>query len=217
MACAICKERRPKRFCPGVGGEICSICCGTEREVSVTCPLDCEYLRDARRHEKPVPLDAVSIPNQDIRVSEKFLEDNEVLLFFLGGGLGTAAMETPGVSDADVRDALQALVRTYRTLQSGVYYESRPENALARTLFDAVQSAVAEFRAEEQESRGISRTRDADVLGLLVFFERLELDRNNGRRRGRAFIDLLRSFYVSPSTRAGTGSRGSLGSSLVLP
>jgi hypothetical protein len=217
MPCAICQERRPKRFCPGVHGEICSICCGTEREVTITCPLDCEYLRDARRREKPVPLDAASIPNQDIRISEKFLEENEALLLFLGERLGAAAMETPGVSDSDMRDALQALVRTYRTLQSGVYYESRPENALAKTLFDAVQSALAEFRGKEQESRGIPKTRDADVLGLLVFFERLELDRNNGRRRGRAFIDLLRSFYVSPSSKAGTDSVGPLGSSLVLP
>jgi hypothetical protein len=216
MPCAICQVRREKRFCPGVHGDICSICCGTEREVTVTCPLDCEYLREARPREKPIPLEASSIPNQDIRISEKFLEENEALLFFLGGNLATAALETPGVSDSDVRDALQALIRTYRTLQSGVYYETRPDNTLAKTLFDRVQSAAAEFRKQEQESRGMPKTRDADVLGLLVFFERLELDRNNGRRRGRAFIDLLQSFYVPPSSKAGTDTAG-LGSSLVLP
>jgi len=216
MACAICQQRRPKRFCPGVRGDICSICCGTEREVTVTCPLDCEYLRDARRHEKPIPLEAASIPNQDIRVSENFLEENEALLLFLGGRLAAAAMDTPGVSDSDVRDALEALVRTYRTLQSGVYYETRPENALAKTLFDAVQSAVAEFRAQEQERHGIPKTRDRDVLGSLVFLQRLELDRHNGRHRGRAFIDLLRSFYEAPSARAGTGGAGPLGSALTL-
>lgn len=217
MACAICKERRPKRFCPGVHGDICSICCGTEREVSVTCPLDCEYLRDARRHEKPLPLDAATFPNQDIRLSEKFLEENEELLAFLSASLGVAALETPGVVDSDVRDALDALVRTYRTLQSGVYYETRPDNTLARTLFDAVQNAVVEYRKQEQESRGMPKTRDADVLGLLVFFQRLELDRNNGRRRGRAFIDLLQSIYASRSSKSGVADPGSLGSSLILP
>jgi hypothetical protein len=64
--------------------------------VTVTCPLDCDYLRDARRHDKPVPLDAASIPNQDIRISEKFLQENEELLLFLGGSLGTAAIEKIG-------------------------------------------------------------------------------------------------------------------------
>ena len=217
MPCVICQQRRARRFCAGVRGDICSICCGTEREVTVTCPLDCEYLRDARRHEKPVPLDASTVPNQDIRISEKFLEENEPLLVFLGGSLAATALDTPGVSDADVRDALDALVRTYRTLQSGVYYETRPDNTLAKPLFDGVQSAVSEFRKQEQEGRGLPKTRDADVLGLLVFLQRLELDRNNGRRRGRAFIDLLRSFYVPPSSNAGTGGAGGLGSSLVLP
>jgi hypothetical protein len=217
MPCAICQQRKAKRFCPGVHGDICSICCGTEREVTVACPLDCEYLRDARRHEKPALLDASAIPNQDIRISEKFLEENEALLIFLGGRLAAAALETEGVSDSDLRDALEALVRTYRTLQSGVYYETRPDNALAKTLFDGAQSAVAEFRKQEQDSQGLPKTRDTDVLGLLVFLQRLELDRNNGRRRGRAFIDLLRSFYVPPSSNAGAGGAGPFGSSLVLP
>ena len=52
MPCAICQIRRPRRFCPGVRGDICSLCCGTEREVTVNCPLDCEYLQEARKHEK---------------------------------------------------------------------------------------------------------------------------------------------------------------------
>jgi hypothetical protein len=217
MPCAICQVRRAKRFCPGVHGDICSICCGTEREETIACPLDCEYLRDARPREKPIPLDVSSIPNQDIRITEKFLEENEELLFFLGGNLAAAALETAGVSDSDVRDALQAMVRTYRTLQSGVYYETRPDNTLAQTLFDKAQSAIEEFRKQEQASRGMPKTRDADVLGLLVFFERLEIDRNNGRRRGRAFIDMLRSLYVPHSSKAGADTDGTVGSSLILP
>jgi hypothetical protein len=212
VSCAICQVRRPKRSCPGVRGEICAICCGTEREVSVTCPLDCEYLRDARRHEKPAPLEAANLPNQDIRVTESFLLQNEELLIFLGQTLSAAAMETQGVADYDVRDTLTALIRTYRTLESGVYYETRPENALSNRIFGVVQEGIAEFRRQEQEKTGMPKTRDADVLGLLVFLERLELDRNNGRRRGRAFIDLLRSFYP-----AAPGSATAADSPLVLP
>ena len=41
----------------------------------------------------------------------------------------------------------------------------------------------------------MTRTRDADVLGLLVFLQHFELDRDNGRRRGRAFLDALREFH----------------------
>lgn len=212
MMCAICKARRAKRFCPGVHGDICTFCCGTEREVSVSCPLDCEYLREARRHEKPLPIDEKNIPHPDIRVTEKLLASSEELLSSLAAALADAALATPGASDRDVRDALDALIRTYRTLEAGVYYETRPENAVAQNLFRLVQEALARFRSQEHERLGMSRTRDSEILMLLVFLERLELDRDNGRPRGRAFIDLLRGLAPGrPEAGAGVLSP------LVLP
>lgn len=211
MACAICETRRPRRFCPGVRGDICSICCGTEREITVDCPLDCEYLQEARRREKPTPVEESTIPNRDIRVTETFLRENEPLLVFTGRSLAGAAFDS-GAVDFDVREALDALIRTYRTLQSGVYYESQPANLIAANVYRAVQSAFDEFRKQEQQSLGISKTRDADVLGVLVFLQRIELDRNNGRRRGRALLDELRGFYS-----AEPASTEPAPSSLILP
>ena len=195
MVCAICEIRRPKRFCPGVRGEICSLCCGAEREVSVHCPLDCVYLQDARKHDKIPPVNPDAFPNGDIKVTDDFLHENEELLLVLGRGVTSAALEADAV-DNDVREALEALIRTYRTLQSGVYYETRPQNPLAGAVYAGIQNAVAELRRMEQESGGITRTRDGQVLGVLAFLQRLELDRNNGRRLGRAFIDFLRSFFA---------------------
>ncbi|HVW83287.1 MAG TPA: hypothetical protein VHB50_01335, partial [Bryobacteraceae bacterium] len=128
MNCAICGVRKPKRYCPGVQGEICTICCGTEREQSVDCPLDCEYLRDAHEHERHPELKAESIPNSDIEVSEEFLQQNEWVLLLLSSALAQGAMKNPGVTDYDIRDALDSLVQTYRTLQSGLYYEARSSN-----------------------------------------------------------------------------------------
>ena len=195
MVCAICEIRRPKRYCPGVRGEICSLCCGNEREVSVHCPFDCPFLQDARKHDKIPDVNPDEFPNQDVRVTDDFLHENEELLVALGRGLMRSALEADAV-DNDVREALEALIRTYRTLQSGVYYETRPQNPLAGTVFAGLQNAVVELRRVEQEQRGVTRTRDAQVLGLLVFLQRLELDRNNGRRLGRAFLDFLRSFFA---------------------
>jgi hypothetical protein len=212
MACAICDVRRPRRFCPGVRGDICTICCGTEREVTVDCPLDCEYLQESRRHEKPPTIDPEQFPNRDIQISESFLAQNEDLLVFLSRMLLDAALETAGVVDSDVREALDGLTRTYRTLQSGVYYESVPTNPLAANIHRELQSAVEQFRKEETQRLGIPKTRDTDILGLLVFLQHLELDRNNGRRRGRAFLDALRSFYP-PEPESGVTPP----SSLILP
>jgi hypothetical protein len=200
------------RFCPGVHGDICTICCGTGREVTVACPLDCPYLRDAHAHEKPPELDTEAVPNRDIRVSEDLLEENAELLAFLGQSLATAALEAPGTVDFDVRDALDALIRTYRTRQSGLYYDSLPANAVAANLYRRLEEALEQFRKQENERLGVTRTRDSAVLALLVFLQRLELDRNNGRARGRAFIDFLHGLY-----RDEPGDTGSQSSPLLLP
>jgi hypothetical protein len=192
MSCAICHIRKPRRFCPGVKGEICTLCCGKEREVTVDCPLDCPFLQEARKHDHTEPLNPDELPNKDIRVTEEFLAEHETLLVAAMSTLMLAAFETPGAVDGDVRDALDALIRTQRTLQSGVYYETRPDNALAGRILRETQEGLAEFRKEEREKLGMSRTRDGDVVTMLVFLQRLALDRNNGRPRGRAFLDYLR-------------------------
>jgi len=197
MVCAICKTRRPRRYCPGVQGDICTICCGTEREVSVNCPLDCEYLQEAHRRERSAPLAPEQIPNRDIAITDKFIRDNADLLGFVAKVLLAAALETPGAVDTDVRDALDSLTRTFRSLQSGIYYDSRPDNTLAAAIYARVQEGVQQFRQAESQQLGMAKTRDADVLGVLVFLQRVELDRNNGRPRGRAFLDFLRGYYAA--------------------
>ena len=212
MACAICQTRRPRRFCPGVRGDICTLCCGTEREVSVDCPLDCGYLREAHRREKASPVDPETLPNRDVPVSEKFLTENQEFLMFLAYSLVRAAFQNPAVVDYDVREALDASIRTHRTLQSGLLYESLPANPLAAAVSRAVREAIAEFRRAEAERLGIHKTRDAAVLGLLVFLQQFELLHNNGRRRGRAFIDALGDFYPGESADKPAGA-----SSLILP
>ena len=211
MPCAICQTRRPKRFCPGVRGDICPICCGAEREVSIDCPLDCEYLMESRRHERGQAEPPAVLPNADIKLTKKALEEHEELAAFLGRTLAVCSLATPGAVDFDVRDALEGLIKTNRTLQSGVYYESVPQNTIAANIYRAVQEAMEAFRRDETKSLGVTRTRDVDILLVLVYFQRLELDQNNGRRRGRSFLHLLKEFYdVAPP-------EPSAASSLILP
>jgi hypothetical protein len=192
----LCAKRKAKRTCPGVRGGICSICCGEQREETVACPLDCEYLIESRKREKPQPMPA-TIPNADIQVTEKFLREQAELLNFTAQSLLAAAFEIPGVVDSDIREALTALTRTYRTRESGLIYDTRPDNLLAGALQERVELTVREFRERKQQTSGMFSVRDADVLGVLVFLQRLELQFANGRRRGRAFIDYLRGYFES--------------------
>ncbi len=201
--CQICETRRPRRFCPGVNGEICSLCCGREREVTVTCPFDCPHLREARAHERPPEIKPEDIPNKDVRISEQFLRDNEPLLMFAAGALLRSAAETPGAVDDDVREALACTVRTYLTLESGLVYETRPANPLAANIQARLQASFQEYRQQVARRTGVNTIRDTDVLGVLVFLRRLEIQHNNGRRRGRAFMDFLRSFFPQDTQASG--------------
>jgi hypothetical protein len=210
MSCAICQTRRPRRSCPGVHGDICAICCGKEREVTVDCPSDCEYLREARKHEPQAEVDPTIMGNPDIRVTKEFLESNGMLLLAMSIAIIDAARQRNAV-DSDLREALAGLIQTYRTLRKGVIYESLPDNPLAASVFRAVQETINTYLQDETERLGMTKTRDLDVLRLLVFFERMALDSNNGRPRSRAFLDALRMLQP-PSKPAANPAP-----SLILP
>jgi hypothetical protein len=188
--CKLCEKKRARRYCPGIGGEICPSCCGVERENTIDCPQSCEYLREARLRE---PLAAVSedqLPNKDIRITEDFVREKDDLVVWLASALARG-MERERAVDADAREALDALIRTYRTRESGLIYETRPANPYAAGLQDALKNSVEELGKASAEASGMHSLRDADILGVLVFLQRIELQHSNGRRRGRAFYDFL--------------------------
>jgi hypothetical protein len=210
ISCAICHTRRPRRYCPGVVGHICPICCGTERENTVNCPLDCEYLRQARQREPERHIDPKDFPNRDIRIDEAFLRRNEPLLIVIGSAIAKASLDERAI-DRDVREALSAMVGTYRTLQSGLVYHQRPDNPIAWRIQSAVEDRIKEVEAMLQKHDAVLR--DTDVLGILVFLQNTEIQRNNGRAKSRAFIDfLVEMFPLEPPKQ-----EGSSGSSLIIP
>lgn len=180
------------------------MCCGTERENTVDCPSSCEHLQAARKHEQPAALDADNLPNKDIRLTEDFIRENEHVVMWLSLAVARA-MEKERAVDSDAREALEALIRTYRTRESGLIYETRPQNPYAAAIQAAVVESIEELRKRLSEERGMQTLRDADLLGALVFLERLQLQYSNGRRRGRAFHDFLRGYLPetqSPSVSA---------------
>ena len=196
--CGVCDSRPARRRCPALNEEICAVCCGTGREQTIDCPLDCEYLRDARRHEKLPPLDPKTLPNVEIEISERFMEEHRQLTIVLGRLLLVAAVETPGAVDLDLRDALEALVTTYKTAASGLIYESRPANSIAALATDRFTRDLQRFREDVAQRSAAHSIRDKDILGVLVFWQRTEYTRSNGRRKGRAFIESLYALLPPP-------------------
>jgi hypothetical protein len=147
-------------------------------------------------------------------VDEEFLRRNEPLLLFLASGLASSALaQEDHAIDYDVRDALAALISSYRALQSGLYYNVEPDNPIAGRIVRAFLLRVREL--EEMLRKNEAALRDGDVLGVLAFLQRLEIQKNNRRRKGRAFIDFLREFFPPAPLQPAEGPASSSG--LILP
>ncbi|HLW82678.1 MAG TPA: hypothetical protein VKS20_11645 [Candidatus Acidoferrales bacterium] len=201
MSCAICEKRPPKRFCPAKGERICAICCGTYREVTIECPSDCTHLFSARRyeieHRKAIEPDAVPFP--DVEFSMELLRRNPEALSAAGIAILKFAQENDVVRDPEILAAVRALAETYRTLESGIYFERPPDAPLPRTLYAYLAQALQEFKKQEAQHSGFSKLKDSDIFRLLVFLLRVGTRETNGRPRSRAFLDFLRAQFPASS------------------
>jgi hypothetical protein len=149
-------------------------------------------LQDAHKHEKPLPVADDQISYPEVKITEDFLHDHEELLLFSIYSLVQAAISTPGAIDADLIAALEALIQTQRTLQSGLVYETRAENTIAMAVQRTFTSTLADYEKARQQRQELSAFRDSDKLAILVFLHRLGQQNQNGRPRGRMFLDVLR-------------------------
>jgi len=212
LSCAICEVRKEKRFCPAVHGRICPQCCGEQREVTLDCPSDCPYLRQAREHEKPrsaEEFDRASLFLQ-IEVSDQFTYEREHLLMGLTYALAKAAYGDPRLNDRDLIATLTAMCTSYeRLVNSGLHYEQPLTSAAQHAAAAQVEEMVKEYREAETKQLGYSNLRDSDVLKALVFLLRLAQGRTSGRPKSRAFIDFLFSQFPEKPAAVVTGQEAS--------
>lgn len=183
MSCAICETRPPRRHCPALEKDICAPCCGEERERTIECPFNCEYLLQAREREPVFDLPA-EYPNADLDTSERFLRAHEPLLLTMVGMLFFSAVKAKA-RDLDVREALGAMIDGRRGKTVGEAGEVQRE----------FEARFAEFK-EKASAEGEAFT-DQDVLRVLAFLQREELMYNNQRPKSRAYVDWLRGWVSS--------------------
>ena len=218
MTCAICNERKEKRFCPAVHGKICAQCCGEQREVTLDCPSDCPYLQQAREHEKPRAgneIDRESLFPQ-IEIGEPFLYEREHLIAGLSFALAKSARGNRDLMDRDLIAALTSLVKSYETLvRSSLIYEQPTTNVAHQAVAAEVETMIKEYREAEQKHMGRTQVRDSDVLKALAFLLRMGYGRTSGRPKSRAFVDFL--FAQFPEKQSPIAAPEEAGSRIIVP
>jgi hypothetical protein len=196
VACPICEKRKAARFCPAQGETICAVCCGTEREVTIDCPVDCAHLASAHRyedeHRRSLPADT---PLLDVNVPSDLIHTHQQLMAALAFTIAKFCAAEPRATDADVLAALEALAQTSKTLRSGIYYEKPPDAQLPRELYAALTTFMTELKQRQAERGGLAAIKDSDFFYLLVFLYHMGLLRTNGRPRSRRYIEFLRSQF----------------------
>ena len=179
MTCPLCRTRKAKRSCPGVGQEICAVCCGTKRIVEIACPPSCIYLTTAQRHpaaavKRQQEHDLAVLLGALGRLSEAQLQ----IFFVIHTFITRFKPEGLALSDADVAEAAGALATSFETASKGVLYEQQSTSPASEALRRELKLFLAKLASEsgaggsrfEREVavvlRGIERGAKHDAPGI---------------------------------------------------
>ncbi len=104
--CVSCGRRRGTRYCPALGGYICSRCCGEKRLVSIACPPSCPHLK--RNEAFQAAKGKEQFQEAWARVNSDLGSDKDMLsaLFVVVAAIQQAEWDMPGLTDADVATGL---------------------------------------------------------------------------------------------------------------
>jgi hypothetical protein len=203
MLCPLCRQRKARRQCPGVGQQICAVCCGTKRLVEIRCPESCPYLASAREHppaveqrERTRDVSVLSMAMQDLA------NDRQRDLYVLLNGLLRRQAEDDPLrrpNDADVADAAAAIASTLETASRGIIYEQQPGTLPAQRIL----AAMKQFLEEASRQLG-ARAVDREAPSALRAVERgARIAATHLPGGDRAYLDLVdRLFRDAPESRA---------------
>jgi hypothetical protein len=138
-------------------------------------------------------IDWSKLPFADVKIPASFAHGHVPLLNALSYAICLFVRGNSQTVDSDALASLQTLAESYRTLSSGLYYEKPPDHRLQRELYDRLKAAIEECKQAEAQEIGVGAVRDGDIRDALIFFTQLGATYFNGRPKGRAFLDLLRS------------------------
>ncbi|MEW5974513.1 MAG: hypothetical protein AB1898_01785 [Acidobacteriota bacterium] len=188
--CPLCDNRKAKRWCPAKATEICSVCCGTKREVEIDCPADCVYLHAGREYESE-RLNRTQTPQPLTRRlwEDHFLARHYGVLQGMWRIIVAEREASPELVDSDVAAVVEALIQSYRTLEKGIYYDSLPDSFLQRDLFLKLKEFLDPPRPSDAATPPL---KTSAILDCLQFQKEFISTSTLPKPRSRGFLDNLR-------------------------
>jgi hypothetical protein len=191
MSCPVCHDRKPRRACPALGADICTVCCGTKRLVEIRCPSDCRYLATARVHPAAVVRRRQETDLRAFLPTVQDLNDDQLQILWFVLSL-MRAFRPEGfmrLTDDEVAEAAASLASTFETAARGLIYEHRPGSLAAQRLAGVIkdalgklpeagrpgfeQNAAVVLRAVEKGSKEARKQFGGDLTAYLQIVQRL--------------------------------------------
>jgi len=190
--------------------QICAVCCGTKREIEIDCPSNCGYLRSGRDYEAEKRIPDPELMAKADQFNDEFFMTFAPLIDAVLSAVVAERKESQWLVDNDLIEVLKALTATYKTLSSGIYYESLPDNPIRQSLFRRIKTLFDQLM-QPSERIDEPSLKVSEALDILDFVTLAAQANSSIRPKSRKYLDFLVSM-ARPAEAAEASPSG-----LILP
>ena len=148
--CIYCQQKKGKRICKALNGDICTLCCGQHREKDIRCPSDCPFasIKQTYYIQKDEDVFLKHITDFFHKVYTKNREPGKNFLIFLDTKIYEQFFNKPNTTDNNVRSLLKALRARLSPVQLVIEYES----VSTRSAWDQTKEFIDYISLNEEDA-----------------------------------------------------------------
>jgi hypothetical protein len=193
--CWSCQKPHAKRKCIATNSFICSLCCGSKRKRRINCPDDCPYIIKAKQQW----LEKLSITPSQF----DFWRSHFDIIHNIEYTILTVKNLHHDLTDVDVKEALENLIKTSETELRGIIYEYKSSNYRIQLIIDSAQNIINQHRhikttsklqsAQQPVEQKLRKVDLEEIISSLKFI--LELTRQSiNKNISKSYFDFLDLF-----------------------
>jgi len=150
--CAKCKQRKAKRYCPALGDNLCSLCCGMLREKEIHCPSSCTYLVTHKPYQEKRTLEKKETPSaRNMAAEDDILKDERMawLAFHAEAPLKVYGEKKESFTDKEAIMALEYAKEQIEKRGKRIHLpgeEIKPKNEVGEAISQSMENCRYEKR-----------------------------------------------------------------------
>ncbi len=186
--CTQCGTRKAKRHCPGLGTDVCSLCCGRLREKKLHCPPACPHLIQHKSYQESRIIQKKRVFSEDVLTDERL----SWLSVHIEAPLKEYGEKRPDFTDKEVVFALEYAKDKIERERSKLIF-AQDEETVRNDVGEAILQSIEKCRYERkiilpQEMAGYKKEEKLKCLENVILAVKLSSKGNLG---GREYLQQL--------------------------